>query len=147
MSSPGLESIDHTVQLTHVWINDLDKALRWNDRARSYRLLKSVLHALRDWLPVNESADLAAQLPTLVRGIYYDQWRPATTPVKERSKASFLARVDRDFFNDPLQDVAFAVGAVFQLLSEKVTAGEIADVRQALPADLRALWLRSAKAA
>ena len=27
MSAMGLESIDHTVQLTHVWINDLDARL------------------------------------------------------------------------------------------------------------------------
>lgn len=147
MSASGLESIDQTVQLTHIWINDLDKTLGWNNKARSYRLMKSVLHALRDWLQVNESADLAAQLPTLVRGVYYDQWRPATTPVKKRGKADFLARIERDCFNDPIDGIDKAVGAVFQLLSAKVTAGEIADVRQALPADLRSLWPESTKAA
>jgi uncharacterized protein (DUF2267 family) len=36
---------------------------------------------------------------------------------------------------------------VFGVLSEKVTAGEISDVRQSLPADLRALWPAAAKAA
>jgi uncharacterized protein (DUF2267 family) len=147
MSAVGLESIDHTVQLTHVWINDLDKSLRWNNKARSYRLLRSVLHALRDWLQVNESANLAAQLPTLVRGIYFDQWRPAATPVKKRSKENFITRVERDFFNDPLADASVAVRAVFKLLSDKVTAGEIDDVRHALPADLRALWPMAKKAA
>ena len=40
MSAQGLESLDRTVQLTHVWINDLDRRLEWNDKARSYRLLK-----------------------------------------------------------------------------------------------------------
>jgi uncharacterized protein (DUF2267 family) len=29
---------------------------------------------------------------------------------------------------------------VFELLSEKITAGEIRQVRHALPADIRALW-------
>jgi uncharacterized protein (DUF2267 family) len=147
MSASGLESIDHTVQLTHVWINDLDKALGWNNKARSFRLLRSVLHALRDWLQVNESANLAAQLPALVRGIYFDQWRPAATPVKERSKADFIARIDRDFYNDPIADTPKAVTAVFQLVSSKVTSGEIDDVRHSLPADLRSLWPNSAKAA
>ncbi len=50
MSAQGLEHLDHTVQLTHVWINDLDGRLEWNDKARSYRLLKAVLHTLRDSL-------------------------------------------------------------------------------------------------
>jgi uncharacterized protein (DUF2267 family) len=102
--------------------------------------LKSVLHALRDWLQVNESADFAAQMPALLRGVYYEQWRPAITPVKERGKAEFLARVEQSFLADRLERPAQAVMAVFELLSEKISAGEIADVRHALPSDLRNLW-------
>ena len=56
MSAVGLESIDHTVQLTHIWINDLDARLGWENKHRSYRLLRTVLQAVRDWLPVNEAA-------------------------------------------------------------------------------------------
>jgi uncharacterized protein (DUF2267 family) len=63
-----------------------------------------------------------------------------TTPTKERSRESFLTRVDRGFTTDPIDDTAKAVSAVFGLLSEKISGGEIADVRQALPHDLRALW-------
>ena len=147
MSTVGLESIDHTVQLTHGWINELDAMLGWNDKARSYRLLRSVLQALRDWLPVNESADFAAQLPNLLRGMYYEHWRPATTPVKQRSKADFLARVDHAFVGDPIAYTAEAVSIAFQFLSTKIAAGEIADVRHALPADVRALWSLSSAAA
>ena len=140
MSAAGLESIDHTVQLTHVWINELNKSLGWDNKARSYRLLRSVLQALRDWLQVNEAVDLGAQFPSLLRGIYHEHWRPVTTPAKDRSKQHFLARINREFVTDPIDDTAKAVVAVFRLLSEKVSDGEIADVRQALPADLRALW-------
>jgi uncharacterized protein (DUF2267 family) len=46
--------LDHTVPLTHLWIDDLGNRLRWNSKARSYRLLKAVLHALRDLLRANE---------------------------------------------------------------------------------------------
>lgn len=147
MSATGLQSIEQTVQLTHIWINELDNELGWNNKPRSYRLLRSVLHAVRDWLQVNEAADLAAQMPMLVRGIYYDQWRPAATPTKERSKADFLARIEQDFYNDPLSDSAKAVTAVFGLLNNKITAGEVADVRHSLPSDLRSLWPEPQKAA
>ncbi len=140
MSATGLEVLDHTVQLTHEWINDLDTQLGWNDKKRSYRLLKAVLHALRDWLPVNEAADLAAQLPELLRGAYYEQWRPAATPVKNRSKRDFLGRVDESFRRDPLDEPARAVMAVFDVLSRRISIGEIEDVRHALPSDIRSLW-------
>lgn len=140
MSGSGLEGLDHTVQLTHMWINALDQRLGWNNKPRAYRLLKAVLHAVRDWLPVNEAADLAAQLPALLRGAYYEQWRPATTPVKKREKADFLARIDQSFQADPLEHTALAVMAVFDLLSDKISAGEIGDVRHMLPMELRNLW-------
>jgi uncharacterized protein (DUF2267 family) len=140
MSAAGLEGLEHTLQLTHTWLNELDARLEWNNKARAYRLLKAVLHGLRDWLQLNEMADLGAQLPALLRGAYYEQWRPAITPVKRRTKEDFLARVDESFKQDPLPNTAQAVMAVFELLSKKISPGEIADVRQALPEDLRIIW-------
>jgi uncharacterized protein (DUF2267 family) len=109
--------------------------------------LRGVLQALRDWLPINEAADFAAQLPGLLRGVYYEQWRPATTPVKHRSRADFVARIDHAFVDDPITDTAEAVSTAFQFLSTKIGAGEIADVRHALPADVRTLWALSSQAA
>jgi uncharacterized protein (DUF2267 family) len=140
MSATGLEGLDQAVQQAHIWINEIDRRLGWGNKPRAYRLLKAVLHALRDHLPVNEAADLGAQLPTLIRGVYYDQWRPAATPVKERHLDGFLAEIDRSFRTDPIDDTGEATAAVFALLSEKVTAGEIADVRQSLPGAIRSLW-------
>jgi uncharacterized protein (DUF2267 family) len=147
MSAVGLESIDHTVQLTHIWINELDARLGWENKHRSYRLLRTVLQAVRDWLPVNEAVDLGAQLPELLRGVYYEHWRPATTPAKQRSKVDFIARIDSAFRADPILFTADAVTAVFELLSGKIAAGEIDDVRHGLPADIRALWPLPSQAA
>ena len=147
MSAVGLESIEHTVHVTHTWINELDELLGWSNKSRSYRLLRSVLQALRDWLPVNEAVDFAAQLPNLLRGVYYEQWRPATTPVKPRSKSDFLGRIDHAFVGDPILHTEDAVRITFRFLSTKIAAGEIADIKHALPADLRALWTLSSAAA
>jgi uncharacterized protein (DUF2267 family) len=140
MSTHGLEGLERTVQLTHIWINELDRRLEWNDKPRSYRLLKAVLHTLRDSLQINEAADLGAQLPTLLRGAYYEQWKPATTPVKFHGVAGFLERVNHEFKRDPLPDPAMATMAVFQLLTTKVTEGEIEDVRRCLPLEIRNIW-------
>jgi uncharacterized protein (DUF2267 family) len=147
MSTVGLEGLEHSVQLTHIWINDLNDRLAWNDKSRSYRLLKAVFHALRDWLMADESANLAAQLPVLLRGAYYEQWRPAITPVKERSLQRFLEHVEGSFRRDPLVNPRDAVAAVFQLLSSRISPGEIEDVRSALPEEIRKLWQRPLVAA
>lgn len=140
MSAVGLESIDHTVQLTHEWINGLNARLGWENKHRSYRLLRIVLQTLRDWLPVNEAVHLGAQLPELIRGVYYEHWRPANTPVKPHGMRDFFARVDSAFEMDPLILTVEAITAVFNLLSEKIAAGEIEKVRRFLPADLSAFW-------
>jgi len=140
MSTHGLESLEHTVQLTHIWINELESRLGWNDKPRTYRLLKAVLHGLRDWLQLNEMAHFGAQLPGLLRGAYYEQWRPAATPVHKRTKEDFLDRVNGSFRQDPLANTTQAVMEVFELLSKKITPGEVEDVRQALPEDLRIIW-------
>jgi uncharacterized protein (DUF2267 family) len=90
---------------------------------------------------MNEATDLGAQLPTLIRGVYYDGWRPAHyVSIKDRHLESFLDRVDSAFKPDPIDDTSEAVAAVFALLSAKISAGETADVRQSLPASIRALW-------
>jgi len=135
-----LKGIDHSVQLTHIWVNAVEARLGRDNKPRAFRLLKAVLHAVRDWLPINEAADFGAQLPTYLRGIFYEGWRPATTPVTARDKTAFIRRIGRQFHNDPLDDPDEAVAAVFDVIADRITAGEIADVRQSLPAELRALW-------
>ena len=140
MSTQGLESLEHTVQLTHIWVNELDERMQWNNKARSYRLLKAVLHALRDSLQVSEAADLGAQLPGLLRGAYYEQWRPAAKKLKHRDVEAFLKRVSQSFERDPLDDPAMAVMVVFHFLTTKVTEGEIDDVRRCLPESIRDIW-------
>ena len=42
--------------------------------------------ALRDRLPTDDSAHLAAQLPLIVRGAYYEQYRPSAQPQVIRSQ-------------------------------------------------------------
>lgn len=140
MTMTGLSSIDHTVHLTNEWLIEITDQLHWEERQRSYRLLRVVLQGLRDWLSVNEAAHLGAQLPTLIRGIYYEGWHPAGTPVKKRSKADFIARVEKAFATDPIDDLEEALAAVFRVLNRHITSGEVEDVRNSLRKGLRDIW-------
>src|SRR3984893_16354288 len=93
MSATGLEVFDKTVQTTNAWLKEIMEATGL-DRRRAYRALAAVLHALRDRLPVHEVAPIGAQLPILVRGLYYDQWHhPAGKAERLRHKEEFLAAV------------------------------------------------------
>jgi uncharacterized protein (DUF2267 family) len=140
MSVTGLAPFDSTIQTTNVWLNDILERLAWADRPRAYHALRAVLHALRDRLPVDQAAALAAQLPMLVRGFYYEGWHPHGKPVKERHKEDFLAHVAAAFQDDPGVDPEEVTRAVFTVLSNHVSYGEVEAVKHSLPAELRSLW-------
>ena len=68
MPAGHIDAVDTTIQTTNIWLNELDQAMGWDHRQRTYRLLRAVLHALRDRLPVNEATDLGAQLRANLAG-------------------------------------------------------------------------------
>ena len=140
MSTTGIPSFDSTLQKTNQWLAELMQELGWEDRHKAYHALRAVLHALRDRLPVNAAAHLAAQLPMLVRGIYYECWHPAGTPTQEYSQDEFLAHVTESFRNDPNTDSKAVTQAVFHVMARHVTEGEVAKVKRSLPKGIRQLW-------
>ncbi|MFI5334917.1 MAG: DUF2267 domain-containing protein [Chlamydiales bacterium] len=81
---------DKTLQKTERWLNEIAELMGWRDKQKSYETLRAVLHALRDRLTVESAAKFAAQIPMLVRGIYYEGWVPQETPSSLRIKKSFL---------------------------------------------------------
>ena len=142
MSVDAIAPIEHTVHTTNAWIRELMEELGWRDRQRTYHALRAVLHALRDRLTVAEAVDLGAQLPMLVRGLYYEGWRPDGKPDKMR-REEFLDHIAAAFRDDPGVDPEVVAGAVFKILGRNVSAGEIGEVRHALPPGIRALWPES----
>jgi uncharacterized protein (DUF2267 family) len=141
MTTHALSTVNHAPQVVAEWVNHLCEDLDWDDQGRAYKLLRETLHAVRDYLTVDEAADLSAQLPVLIRGIYFDGWVPAKTPAHPRNRDDFLARISAPFSDPPLEDAARAASAVFDLLRRKISAGEFEQVANAMRKPLRDLWL------
>jgi len=135
----GIDTFEHSLQLTNIWLKDLMARLGTDDRHIAYLALRTTLHALRDRLTVEEAAHLGAQLPMLVRGLYYEGWRPAGKPLKEHSREAFVAHIEGEARN-PNFEAEPAIRAVLGMLAERVSAGEIKDVKSTLPRPLRELW-------
>ena len=70
MTAQGLEVIDHSVHLTHEWINELAARLGWSSKRSALRLMRVTLRHVRDHLMVNEMAQVSAQLPIMIRGFF-----------------------------------------------------------------------------
>ena len=140
MTTSAITAFDSTVHTTNLWLNEIMDRLVTDDHQRAYHALRAVLHALRDRLPVNHAAALGAQLPMLVRGIYYEGWNPHRTPVKERKKADFLYHIRAAFPNDPDLDAEEVTRAVLYVLAKHVSKGEVESVKLTLPHEIRELW-------
>ncbi|MGB5075983.1 MAG: DUF2267 domain-containing protein [Sphingorhabdus sp.] len=140
MSSLGLAIFDKAVQDANIWVNDVQAAVGWNDKQRAYRLMRETLHLLRDRLQVDECAQLAAQLPTLIRGIYYEGYNPSKIATDIKRKEQFVWAIEGKFQDDPLIDPEAEVSAVMDILAKHISRGEIEDVKKSLPEDLRKLW-------
>lgn len=140
MSTTGLRTFDETVHATNGWLHELTARLGWDDRQRACRLLRVSLQTLRDRLPVTEAAQLGAQLPILLRGVFYEGWQPAKVPVKTRSLDEFLAGLRAAFSDEPDFDAEAAFREVVAVMKLHVSPGEIEDVRRVMPAEIKTLW-------
>ena len=132
---------DRTLQKTQIWLNDLTHELEWQAHPHKvYHALRTVLHALRDRLTVEEAVHLGAQLPMLVRGFYYEGWTLKGKPRKERHKEDFLAHIKDAFKEDVTVRPESIARAVFKVLARHTSEGEIDDVKHILPKSLQELW-------
>jgi uncharacterized protein (DUF2267 family) len=130
-------AISRGVQKADIWINDMAGELGTEDEDRAYSVMRAYLHALRDRLTVEEAAQLGAQFPDLIRGIYYEGWHPSSIPAKYRKLSEFVDRMaDETPINDP-RDASKSISAAASVLRRHVTEGEIDDIRSILPEDLQ----------
>jgi len=134
------ELFQATLQKTDEWLSHLMRLLPTDDRQVAYLALRATLHALRDRITIEEIAQLGAQLPMLIRGFYYEGWDPMSKPLKIRRREEFLDRITSEMAYANDKDPEEVARAVFTLLVQRISDGEIEDVKQILPADIRDLW-------
>jgi uncharacterized protein (DUF2267 family) len=120
-------------QQATIWVKEMMAELRTEDPHCALHALRAGLHALRDRLTVDEAAQLSAQLPVLVRGIYFDGWDPTGKPLRIRHRAQFLDLVREKYAprtDVPADDLMLAL---FRVLRRHVSTGELNDIIFTLP--------------
>jgi uncharacterized protein (DUF2267 family) len=136
-----LAVFDATVQKSYEWLHDVQEALAVESTRSAYAALRATLHALRDHLQPEEAVQFGAQLPMLLRGLYYEGWNPSRQPHRPHDQDEFLERVFRELRDHPeVDDIENAVAVVFGVIAARLEGGEVEQVIAQLPKGVRALW-------
>jgi uncharacterized protein (DUF2267 family) len=128
------------------FVKDVSEYLGNINRDKAGRITKVVLHALRDVITIEESLHLISQFPLVIKGVYVDNWKISGTPKKIRTIDDFcddmrnLAGLTAEEDFDTKDDCLDAIHAVFSVIRDMVSEGEIEDIRAILPRDLKELW-------
>jgi uncharacterized protein (DUF2267 family) len=116
-----------------------------HDHKTAIRITKSVFHAVRELLTVEESLHLISQLPLYVKALYVDGWHAGEKKrIKDKDEFIELLMLQnprtapKDFGND--EKALENARAVIRVLCRHVSQGQIDDIVSQFPAELKDLW-------
>jgi len=125
----------HAESTANLWLAAVHERLGAGDRRASYRMLRAWLHAVRDRVTVETAAHFAAQLPELLRGVYYEGWNPAHVPVRY-DLAEFIERFATEA-GISQADVPWTAATITSALRGLCSPGQVEHVLVPMPL---ALW-------
>ncbi len=141
--SSRIPALNRGLQDAAAWLRELARMPPFQSEEQAYAAFRAVIHSLRDRLEMHEAVHFAGQMPTLVRGIYYEGWVPSRAPNDERTLPEFLASV-REILGPgqpadamPLKP---ATRVVLEFCERKFDTGQIRHVREQLPRHVQELW-------
>ena len=136
MSVHSVDSIDRSVHKTNEWLSDLADALGIDDRKQAWRVLRAYLQLLRDQVTIDEAAQLAAQLPLVLRGAFYEGFDPGHQPAPHDRGRFLVLLAERAQLPDT-DAAGRAAEAATSVLRRHVTPGEVDEILGQLPTELR----------
>nr|WP_298995449.1 DUF2267 domain-containing protein [uncultured Allomuricauda sp.] len=108
------------------------------------RILTSVLYALRDIIPIQESCQFMAQLPMFLKGVYVHGWSVGKKKPKIKRMPEFIDLVRKHDGAAAINDFEYSeevaeqyIKTTFIFLRKYVSLGELEDIRDSLPKDLK----------
>ena len=122
------------------------------NRDRAGRVLRSVLRALRNRITVEESLQLISQLPMAIKAVYVEGWNPHHEFVRIKTIEDLSEEVMqedgrlawRDYSS--IEEATEAIEAVMKTLADYVSAGELHDVINLMPKEIKKhfmVWVHS----
>ena len=129
----------------NAFLNEYAKKINVKDDTdKAGRILSSILHALREVIPTEESVQLLAQFPMFLKAIYVNGW---SLHKKKRIKnmEEFIDLVRQFDGNNSIYDFVTNditenyIVITFIMLRKYISLGELEDIRSVLPKDLKTM--------
>lgn len=129
----------------NAFLNEYAKKINMpDDTDKAGRILSSVLHGLREVIPVEESLQLISQFPMFLKAVYVNRW---TLGEKEKVKnmTEFIDLIRKlngvtamyDFGSEEIAENY--INATFMILRKYISLGELEDIRTVLPKELKSI--------
>lgn len=128
----------NTIQKTDLFLKDIENKFGFKQRNQSYHALRIALHLIRDRLPIDSAVSFGAQLPMLVRGFYYEGWRPEQVPIK-MGQAEFIDKVVEEIDVPDLSAEQIFKGIV-SIIYKHVDSKEVDKIKGLMPKDVARLF-------
>lgn len=132
-----VSALEHANMIAKKWVSAIADEFETEDLEFVYGVLRAWLHTLRDRLTITAAAHFAAQLPDLIRGVFFAGWDPNAVPVKCDSR-EYSVRFAREA-NIAVQDVGKAAATTTSAISRLLPAAQIDKVLGQIPKDIRLL--------
>lgn len=136
MSTTANAALTSAVERANAWLKDLMSDMDTDNPHEAYSALRATLHALRDRLPPELAVHMAAQLPLVIKGTFYENWKIAKPGRPNHHLDDFVGDIaaETNLNEDRAQELARAVCA---FLASRMSEGEIDIVTRSLPKQIR----------
>lgn len=134
--------LENNIHQTMDWIYAIEEACHWDDdnQKKAFIALRAVLHQLRDLLGLEQAAHLSAQLPLVIRGIFFENWNPSPGATPKIEKADFLGSISKGLYPYRDMDVEKTTKGVLHVLGGKLPPGEFEKIIKEIPKDIKDLY-------
>jgi uncharacterized protein (DUF2267 family) len=114
---------DSSLHKTNTILKAIADRFAWTDKHKAYVAFRAVIHTLRDRLPIESAVSFAAQLPLVLKGVFYDGWKPIDKPLK-MNHLEFADLVDERMH--PPYGIEIGDNASIEETPEQVISGVLA---------------------
>lgn len=139
---------DKHVQEANEFVKELSNNLGHpEEQTQTIRLLRAVLHTVRDRIQVGESLDLISQLPMMLKALYVEQWKYHEKPPLNYDDMAGMAeavkkeqeRMGEQSF-DWQESTEDLVKTVLSSLRKYISDGQAIHVMDQMPKEVKAIF-------